>query len=119
MSDLPSDPRPIPTTVAPPTSTATGPARVACVVGLMGEQPEPELSFRARVDAQGVSEVRVGARGAPAIVAITRVLIVLFIVAGAVVIGMVLRTPRENPPRCGPRTERMERAEHVEWMCAR
>jgi hypothetical protein len=85
----------------------------------VGAQPEPALSFGARVDPQGVSEVRAGARGAPAIVAMARVLIVLFIAAGAVVIGMLLRTPREDPRRCGPCTERIERTEYIERMCAR
>jgi hypothetical protein len=101
------------------TSSVTEPARAACVVGLAGEHPEPELSFGARLDAQGVSEVRAGARGAPAIVAMVRVLIVLFIVAGAVVIAMELRTPREGPRRQGPCTERIERTEYIERMCAR
>ena len=74
-------------------------ATTSRVVGLVGEhhRPEPELSFRARRDALGVSEVRAGARGAPAIVAVSRVLIVLFIVAGTVVIALGLCTPREDP----------------------
>lgn len=44
---------------------------------------------------------------------------VLFIVAGAVVIGMLLRTPSEDPRRRGPCTERIERTEYIERMCAR
>jgi len=101
------------------TPIVTEPARATCVVGLVGEHPEPELSFGARLDAQGVSEVRAGARGAPAIVAMARVLIVLFIVAGAVVIAMELRTPREDPRRQGPCTERIERTEYIEQTCTR
>jgi hypothetical protein len=105
MSDLPSDPAPFSTRVTPPTSTVTGPARVACIVRLVDEQPEPELSFSARVDPQGVSEVRAAARGASAIVAIARVLIVLFIVAGAVVIvRMVLERGLAHVPRTAART---------------
>lgn len=72
------------------TSIVTEPARVAGVVGLVGEHPEPELSFGARLDAQDT-----------------------------VVIAMELRTPREDPRRQGPCTERIEQTEYIERMCAR
>jgi hypothetical protein len=43
--------------VAPVTSTVTGPALVTCVVGLVGEQPEAELSFGARVEVVTTGEL--------------------------------------------------------------
>jgi hypothetical protein len=114
----PPDPGPISTVAEPPriVELVTEPPRpkpaastvleLPRVVGRLAPftpEPEPALSFGARIDPRGVSEVRAGARGAPAIVALARVLIVLFLVAGAVVIavviGMGLRTPREDPRR--------------------
>lgn len=113
------DPAPVISTR--PISIVTEPARVTRLVRFADEHAEPELSFGARLDPQGISEVRAGARGAPAIVAVARVLIVLFIVAGAVVITMGFRTPREDPRRrgLGPCTERIERTEYIERTCAR
>ena len=89
-------------------------------MGLVDKGPEPELSFGARLDLQGVSEVRAGARGPVAIAAVARVLIVLLIVAGAVAITMALCAPREDSRRkLGPCTERIERTEYIERTCAR
>jgi sugar phosphate permease len=87
--------------------------------------PDPELSFDGRIDIQGVSKVRAGARGTPAIVALQRVLIILGVVvalvAGAVAIVAVVmaaRAQREDPQRqgLGRCTEHIERTEHTEYI---
>lgn len=142
MSDQhPPDPDPISTVAEPPrivelvtepprpkpaaASTVLELPRVVGRLAPLTPEPEPALSFGARIDPRGVSEVRAGPHGAPAIVALARVLIVLFLVAGAVVIavviGMGLRTPREDHRRqdLGRCTERIERTEVIERTCTR
>jgi hypothetical protein len=77
------------------------------------------LSFGLRVESQGVRQVRAGARGKPAIVALQRVLIVLVLVGGAVAIVWSLRTSPEQPlcPDLGGRyTEHLEHTPHTEYI---
>lgn len=82
--------------------------------------PEPALSFDGQLDLRGVSsKVRADARSPLAVVAV--VLIVLFIVAGAVLIARGGGTSREAPGRkdLGRCTERIQRTEVVERTCTR
>jgi hypothetical protein len=75
-----------------------------------------EFVFGLRHDPRGATEVRAGARGAPAITAVARVLIVLIVVTGIVAVAVGLRAreaPRRREP--GPCIERIER---TEYRCA-
>jgi hypothetical protein len=81
-----------------------------------------EFVFDLQHAPRGATKVRAGARGVPAITALARVLIVLFVVAGIVAIVMGARTPREDPRRrenpCTERIQRIERTEYIERTCA-
>jgi hypothetical protein len=81
-----------------------------------------EFAFDLQHDPQGVTKVRAGARGVPAITALACSLIVLFVVAGIVAIDMGPRTPREAPRRretpCTESIQRIERTEYIERTCA-
>lgn len=76
----------------------------------------PALSFDGQLDLRGVSKVRADARSPLAVVAV--VLIVLFIVAGVVLVARSSGTRREEPRRedlgrC------IERIEVIEMTCTR
>jgi hypothetical protein len=81
--------------------------------------PEPALSFDGQLDLRGVSKVRADARSPLAVVAV--VLIVLFVVAGVVLIARSGGRQREEPHRedLGRCTERIQRTEVIERTCAR
>jgi hypothetical protein len=78
--------------------------------------PEPELSFRARLEPDGSgAEVSARARSRIGGVAASCVLIVFFIVAGVVLVARTGGAQREDPRRLGPArcTERIERIDRT------
>jgi hypothetical protein len=81
--------------------------------------PEPALSFDGQLDLRGVSKVRADARSPLAVIAV--VLIVLFIVAGVVLVARGGDTRGAEPRRedLGRCTERIQRTEVIERTCAR
>jgi len=93
------------------------------VVPMDPHPPEPELSFRARLEPDGSgAEVSARARSRIGVIAVSCVLIVFFVMVGAVLIarsgGDVQRAEphREDRGRC---TERIQRTEVIERTCAR
>jgi hypothetical protein len=98
--------------------TEPEPARRVSVNEHDRPEPAPELSFGLRVESQGAGQVRAGAHGKPAIVALQRVLIALVLVAGAMAIVRSLRTSPEQPrrPDLGRCTEHIERTPHTEYI---
>lgn len=91
------------------------------VVPLDHRPPEPELSFRARLEPDGSgAEVSARAHSRIGVIAVSCVLIVFFIVAGVVLVAR-RGTPREDPRRqdLGRCIERIERIERTERTCER
>lgn len=134
MSEHPPDTAPISTVAEPPrivervneharpkpaaTSIVLGLTRVGGCLAPVPPEPEPALSFDGQLNLRGVSKVRADARSPLAVVAV--VLIVLFIVAGVVLVarGGTQREEfrREDLGRC---TERIQRTEFIERTCVR
>jgi hypothetical protein len=87
------------------------------------EPPVPELSLRARVESHGNAEIWARARTRLGVIAVSCVLIVFFIMVGAVLIarsgGSTRRREEPHREELGRCTERIQRTEVIEWTCAR
>lgn len=87
---------------------------------IIAELPEPELSFRARVEPHGGgAELVARARSRIGVIAVSCVLIVFFIVAAVVLVATSGAAQREDSRRSGRCIEHVERVERTEWTCTR